>query len=146
MPTVAATHTILLVEDNPDHVLLALDALEEGLRDDVSVHVVSDGGAALEYLYAPDTASPALILLDIQLPVTDGFQVLSRIKSDDRLKVIPVVMLTSSSDARDVGRSYGLGSNSFVSKPFGADDLHERLGQIPSYWLDVNTPPEVVES
>jgi CheY-like chemotaxis protein len=134
--------TILLVEDNPDHVLLVLDALEL-LADDVEVAVVKDGGAALDYLFAPDTPAPTLVLLDVKLPVADGFEVLQRIKSDERLRVIPVVMLTSSSADRDIARSYDLGSNSFVSKPSDPGELHDRIAQIPSYWLGVNTPPAV---
>jgi two-component system response regulator len=137
--------TILLVEDNPDHVLLVLDALEL-LATDVEIVVVGDGGAALDYLFSPDTRAPALVLLDVKMPVADGFEVLGRIKSDERLRVIPVVMLTSSSADRDVARSYDLGSNSFVSKPTDPGLLHDHIARIPDYWLGVNTPPTVEEA
>jgi len=131
---------ILLVDDNRDHVLLALEALDL-LAGAVEVDVVHDGGAALEYLFSPDTPTPSLVLLDVKLPVADGFEVLRRIKSDDRLRAVPVVMLTSSSAEGDVARSYDLGSNSFVSKPMDAGELHRVVAELPAYWLGVNTPP-----
>jgi two-component system response regulator len=134
------SRTIVLVEDNRDHVLLTLEALDL-LADDVEVIVLPDGGAALDYLFAPETPAPALVLLDVKLPVADGFEVLRRIKADERLRVVPVVMLTSSSDERDVARSYELGSNSFVAKPTDAGELHRVVAEIPSYWLGVNIPP-----
>jgi CheY-like chemotaxis protein len=138
------SRTILLVEDNRDHVLLALEALEL-LAEDVTVHVVHDGRAALDYLLAPDTPPPALVLLDVKLPLVDGFEVLRRIRSDERLRLVPVVMLTSSSAENDVARSYDLGSNSFVSKPTDAGALHRVVAALPSYWLRVNTPPPAKE-
>jgi CheY-like chemotaxis protein len=135
---------ILLVDDNHDHVLLALEALDL-LAEDVEVDVVHDGGAAIEYLFAPGAPTPALVLLDVKLPVADGFEVLRRIKADERLRVVPVVMLTSSSAERDVARSYDLGSNSFVSKPTDAGELHRVVAELPAYWLGVNTPPPLKE-
>ena len=89
---------------------------------------------------------PQVILLDVKMAGLDGFEVLERLKSDDRLRAIPVVMLTSSSDVRDVQRSYELGSNSYVQKPIGAGELYDRVSEIPRYWLDVNTPPPAEDS
>jgi len=134
------SRTILLVDDNRDHVLLALEALDL-LADDVEVVVRNDGGAALDYLFDPASPTPSLVLLDVKLPVADGFEVLRRIKSDDRLRAVPVVMLTSSSAEGDVARSYALGSNSFVSKPMDAGELHRLVAELPAYRLGVDTPP-----
>jgi CheY-like chemotaxis protein len=134
------SRTIVLVEDNRDHVLLALEALEP-VPDDVDVVVHHDGDAALRYLFAPGTPRPTLLLLDAQLPVVDGFEVLRRVKSDERLRVVPVVMLTSSSAEADVERSYDLGTNSFVSKPIDPGALHRVVADLPAYWLGVNIPP-----
>ena len=138
-------HTILLVEDNPDHALLALEALEAVHGATVDVRVASDGQQALDFLFRAegfeDAATPNLILLDIQLPLVDGFEVLARVKADDRLRVIPTVMLTTSENERDILRSYGLGSNSYVTKPVDAEALFERIGQLPSYWFNVNALP-----
>jgi two-component system response regulator len=137
--------TILLVEDNPDHALVVVDAL--GLSpEDVAVEIARDGGEALDYLFSGRNPMPALVLLDVKMPVADGFEVLERIKSDERLRVIPVVMLTTTSDGRDIARCYELGTNSFVSKPIDAEELRARVSQIPAYWLDVNTSPAVLGS
>lgn len=141
----AATPTILLVEDNPDHALLVLDALDLA-GEDFSVELARDGGEALDYLFSDDTPAPALVLLDVKMPVADGFEVLGRIKTDERLRVIPVVMLSTSSDGRDIARCYELGTNSFVSKPLDAEELRARISELPAYWLDVNTPPAVPEA
>jgi two-component system response regulator len=138
------THTILLVEDNPDHALLVLDALDLS-PEDVDVELARDGGEALDYLFSGNNPIPSLVLLDVKMPVADGFEVLERIKNDERLRVVPVVMLTTTSDGRDIARCYELGSNSFVSKPIDAVELRERIAQIPSYWLDVNIPPVALD-
>ena len=139
------THTILLAEDNPDHALLAREALEAVHGDSVEIHVVRDGLEALEYLFGsgdvPPPPPPHLILLDIQMPGATGFEVLERVKADEKLRVIPVVMLTSSDDERDIARSYGLGTNSYVTKPIEADALYDRISRIPSYWFRVNSLP-----
>ena len=139
------THTILLAEDNPDHALLAREALEAVHGDSVEIHVVRDGLEALEYLFGsgdvPPPPPPHLILLDIQMPGATGFEVLERVKADEKLRVIPVVMLTSSDDERDIARIYGLGTNSYVTKPIEADALYDRISRIPSYWFRVNSLP-----
>jgi len=135
------THTILLAEDNPDHALLAVEALESVHGGDVEIEVVRDGVEALERLQDGTRPTPSLVLLDIQMPRADGFTVLERIKSDPRLHVLPVVMLTSSDEESDIARSYGLGSNSYVTKPIEADALFDRISRIPSYWFRVNSLP-----
>jgi two-component system, response regulator len=135
-------HRILVAEDNADHALLTVDALESAHGSSVDVRVARDGREALDIIFA-EKWIPELVLLDIQMPFVDGFEVLRRLKSDVALRSVPVVMLTSSADERDVSRSYGLGSNSYVTKPVGGSALRSLVEQIPSYWFDVNTPPRV---
>jgi two-component system response regulator len=132
---------ILLVEDNPDHALLTTEAVLSVHGVDVEVIHAPGGREALEMLF-DDGLVPDLVLLDVKMPEVDGFDVLRRIKEDERLRVIPIVMLTSSDDERDVAKSYGLGSNSFVQKPVDADALHDRVSHIPSYWFNVNRAAE----
>ena len=134
-------YLVLVAEDNPDHALLTAEAIESTHGPDVELRVFQNGAEALAYLSDETNRLPGLILLDIQMPELDGFATLEGIKSDPRLRVIPVVMLTSSDDERDIARSYGLGTNSYVTKPLGADELAERIAQIPSYWFGINTPP-----
>lgn len=146
-----STGRILLVDDNPDHVLLTSEAIEAVHGGDVRVEVASDGHTALEMLrnsLAPGGGGlPQLVLLDINMPGVDGFHVLREIKQHEVMHVVPVVMLTSSDDERDIVRSYGLGSNSYVTKPVDADELFDRVSKIPSYWFDVNVVcPEAADS
>jgi CheY-like chemotaxis protein len=137
--------TILIVEDNRDHVDLTLDAFESGGLGSTEIHVARNGQVALDFLFRregfEDAPTPDLILLDIDTPLVDGFEVLRRLKSDEALRLIPAVMLTSSDAANDVSRCYELGSNSYVTKPIRPEELHDRLVRIPEYWLDVNRPP-----
>jgi two-component system, response regulator len=133
---------ILVGDDNVDHALLTVDALESVDVGPIEIRVAQDGREALELVFDQQWI-PDLVLLDLQLPVVDGFEVLRRLKSDETLHTVPVVMLTSSADERDVSRSYGLGSNSFVTKPVGGAALRSVVAQIPSYWFGVNTPPRV---
>ena len=134
-------YRILLVEDNPDHALLATEAIEAVHGGRVRIHHAHDADDALEFLADAREPLPNLMLVDIKMPGLGGFGFLERVKSDTDLRVIPIVMLSSSDDERDIARSYGLGSNSFVTKPVGAPELFERVSQIPSYWFGVNTPP-----
>ncbi len=140
---------ILLVEDNPDHVLIIKRALE--LNSVLNeVRVVEDGQEALDYLYRrgryadPEAAPrPGLILLDIKLPKVDGFEVLKQIKSDPMLKMIPIIMLTSSEQEADVVRSYLNGANSYIVKPIRFTEFVEKVREVKLYWIMVNTlPPE----
>ena len=140
---------ILLVEDNPDHVLIIKRALE--LNNVLNeVRVVEDGQEALDYLYRrgryadPEAAPrPGLILLDIKLPKVDGFEVLKQIKSDPMLKMIPIITLTSSEQEADVVRSYLNGANSYIVKPIRFTEFVEKVREVKLYWIMVNTlPPE----
>ena len=140
---------ILLAEDNDDHALLTTEALESAPGRETAVHHVHDGQELFEYLEDALEASsdgsrmPQLIVLDLQMPKVDGFDVIDRLKNDARLRTIPIVVLTSSGDPGDIQRSYELGSNSYVQKPVQPGALHARVSQIPFYWLDVNaSPPE----
>jgi two-component system response regulator len=132
---------ILLVEDSPTDVKLALHAFESaGLAH--RVYVARDGVEALEFLFgAASEVNPAspkklkLILLDLKLPRLDGYEVLKRVKSDPRTARIPVVMLTSSSETRDVMRNYDMGANSYVIKPVDFEQFTDLIRDIGRYWL-----------
>lgn len=144
---------ILLAEDNLDHALLTMEALESAHGDATVVHHVRDGRELIDYLdvalgtEGAGTTLPQLIVLDLQMPNLDGFGVIERLKTDERLQRIPLVVLTSSDDPRDIQRSYDLGSNGYVQKPVQPGALHECVSQIPAYWLDLNaTPPERTSS
>jgi chemotaxis family two-component system response regulator Rcp1 len=131
---------ILLVEDSPSDVAMTVEALREGrIANDLAV--VNDGDAALEYLRRDgrfhDAPRPDLILLDLNLPKTDGREVLAWVKSDERLKVIPVVILTTSSAEADILRSYELHANSYVTKPVGFDAFLEAVRGIEDFWLSL---------
>lgn len=138
--------TILLVEDNPDHADLTRRALKNGNMIN-EVFWAKDGEEALEYLQqrgrhaATQAPRPALILLDIKLPKVDGPEVLRRIKSDERLRTIPVVMLTTSAADDDVKACYTIGANSFVTKPVSFVDFMEKVKTVKLYWLLTNQLP-----
>ena len=140
-------YQILLVEDNDDDVQLTLRAFRKS--DLVStVTVVRDGVEAFEYLLAtgeyasrnPDVL-PDLVLLDIKLPRVDGVQVLERLRSHPRTKLIPIVILTSSTEPKDLLTCYTLGANSYVRKPIDFQQFTRALHQIGSYWLQTNQAP-----
>jgi len=137
---------ILLVEDNPNDAELSLEALSEhNLANEVSW--VKDGAEALDYLYhrgayAGRTGNnPALILLDLKLPKVDGLEVLQTIKQDDTLKIIPVVVLTSSREESDLVTSYQLGVNAYVVKPVNFPDFMQAVKQLGIFWAIINEPP-----
>lgn len=139
---------ILLVEDNPDHAELTLKALKDGNLLNASFWV-KDGEEALDFLYHrgryahPTTAPrPELILLDIQLPKVDGHEVLRRIKTDEALRAIPVVMLTTSEREDEIRQSYKTGANSFVSKPVRFADFMERVRNVKLYWVLTSLLPD----
>jgi two-component system response regulator len=132
---------VLLVEDNPDHVALALRALK---KSGMAWHVVvaRDGVEALACLLGPGSAGsagpeelPALVLLDLKLPRVDGLEVLRRIRSEVRTRLLPVVVLSSSDEERDVVVAYSLGATSYVRKPLDFDAFVEAMRQIGGYWL-----------
>jgi CheY-like chemotaxis protein len=137
---------ILLVEDSANDVALSLAALEEiNLANEVVV--VRDGQQALDFLrrqgsYAGRTdGNPAVVLLDLKLPKVDGIEVLSQVKSDPELRKVPIVMLTSSREERDLARSYGLGVNAYVVKPVAFPDFVAALKELGLFWAVINQPP-----
>jgi two-component system response regulator len=133
--------SILLVEDNPDDQALTLRALK---KNNLANEVVTadDGVKALEYLFNNKSSSlPALVLLDLKLPKVDGLEVLRRIRADDRTRRLPVVVLTSSKEDRDLMESYNLGVNSYVRKPVDFNEFMEAVRQLGLYWLVLNENP-----
>jgi len=137
---------ILIVEDDPRDLELTLTALGEyNLANEVVV--TRDGQEALDYLYGRgqfDTRAndnPAVMLLDLKLPKVDGLEVLQQIKSDERLKLIPVVVLTSSQEEKDMMRSYKLGVNAYVVKPVDFHEFVNAVKELGVFWAVVNQPP-----
>ena len=139
------TKRILLAEDDPNDVELTMTALSDhGLGGEVDI--VGDGAEALDYLfhrgkYAQKMGLPAVVLLDIKMPKVDGVDVLRQIKADAELRVIPVVMLTSSREERDLFESYQLGANAFVVKPVNFAAFVDAVKQVGAFWAVVNEPP-----
>jgi two-component system, response regulator len=142
---------ILLVEDNPDDELLTLRALRKnGVTGEVVV--ARDGVEALDYLFGTgahagrDTnVMPQLILLDLNLPKIDGLEVLRRLRADERTRLLPVVILTSSREQKDMLEGYGLGANSYVRKPVNFEQFVRAVEQLKLYWLILNeAPPSAV--
>jgi len=140
------TVEILLVEDNPDDVELTLHALRrEKLAN--TVQVARDGEEALDYIFCRgqyvgrNHVHPRVVLLDLKLPKIDGLQVLKEMKQDQRTKTIPVVILTSSREERDLVSSYELGVNAYIQKPVDFDQFRETVKTLGLFWLVVNQPP-----
>ena len=139
--------TILLVEDNPSDVALTRRALESSHVTNAMV-VAEDGQDALDYLFCAGAYAsrdpsemPAVVLLDLKLPKVDGLGVLKRLRSDDRTRRLPVVVLTSSSQEQDVAASYDLGVNSYLRKPVDFHHFAEAIRHLGLYWLLLNEPP-----
>lgn len=135
------TVEILLVEDNADEAGLAIRALR---KQNLANHLkhARDGAEALDYLFSSNaTQLPKLILLDLQMPKVNGLEVLERIKTDERRKVIPVVIFTSSKEERDVAESYRLGVNAYVVKPVEFDNYTRTMMDLTTFWLTLNQPP-----
>jgi CheY-like chemotaxis protein len=137
---------ILMVEDDPRDVELTLTALEDyKLANEVVV--CRDGQEALDYLYSRGKFSdrvnenPAVILLDLKLPKVDGLEVLQQVKSDERLRMIPVVMLTSSHEEKDMMQSYKLGVNAYVVKPVDFHEFVNAVKELGVFWAVINQPP-----
>lgn len=138
---------ILLVEDNPDDEALTLRALTKAnVRN--AVVVARDGVEALDYLFATGAHAgrdrrqvPELVLLDLKLPKVDGLEVLRRLRADADTRLLPVVILTSSNEERDLIDGYSLGANSYVRKPVDFGQFAEAVRQLGLYWLVVNQPP-----
>ena len=137
---------ILIVEDDPKDVDLTLTALEEyNLANEVVV--TRDGEEALDYLYCRgnfkmrSSENPAVLLLDLKLPKVDGLEVLQQIRSDEKLKLIPVVVLTSSREERDMVASYKLGVNAYVVKPVDFHEFVNAIKELGIFWAVINEPP-----
>lgn len=135
---------ILLVEDNPNDVELALHALRKNKVSN-RIQVVRDGEEALDFIFGKDSGSgatseqrPKMVLLDLKLPKVDGLEVLRRLKSDPTTRSIPVIMLTSSSEERDIVKSYDLGVNSYIVKPVDFQQFTEAVRQLGLYWMVMN--------
>lgn len=138
--------TILLVEDNPNDVELTLEALAD-YRLANEIVVLNDGEEALDYLYrrgrfaAREPVFPAVVLLDLKMPKVDGLTVLRSVKADPGLKCIPIVMLTSSREERDLVESYQLGVNAYVVKPVDFGQFVEAMKKLGYFWAVLNEPP-----
>jgi len=139
--------SILLVEDNPADELLTVRVLERG-RIANRINVARDGQEALDFLRCEGAHAdrdpcdlPTVVLLDLKLPKLDGHEVLQAIRADERLRTLPVVIMTSSSEESDIKRSYGLGANSYVRKPVDFEQFSEAVRQLGLYWLVLNESP-----
>ena len=138
---------ILLVEDNPQDAELAIHALKQcNLANDL-VHV-RDGQTALDFLFGTGAHEgrdvehqPKVVMLDLKLPKVDGFEVLRQIRSDERTKLLPVVILTSSREDRDVLKAYRLGANSYIVKPVDFENFSDAVSNLGHYWLHLNEAP-----
>ncbi len=138
---------ILLVEDDPADAELTLHALRKSKLAN-RIELVRDGEEALDFLFCRGAhsgrsfdAAPRLILLDLKLPKVDGLEVLQRAKSDERTRAIPVIVLTSSKEERDLVRSYRLGVNSYIQKPVSFGEFQNVVQQLGMYWLLINSRP-----
>jgi two-component system response regulator len=138
---------MLLIEDNPDEAELTIRSLRKNNLANHLIHI-DDGEKALDFIFSQGEYSnntelmrPKLILLDLNLPKVDGLEILKRVKSDDRTKTIPVVVLTSSKEERDIVESYKLGVNGYIVKPVDFNSFTKAVADIGMYWLILNEPP-----
>jgi two-component system response regulator len=139
---------LLLVEDNPDDAGLVIRELRKNNLCNNLIHL-HDGAEALDFLFVRGKFAdrkiedrPKVILLDLKMPKVDGLQVLREIRNDERTKLIPVVMMTSSREERDIVESYRLGVNAYVVKPVGFDNFSRAVSELGMFWLLVNQPPK----
>ena len=131
---------ILLVEDNVADAELAMRAFRKNNLANEIIHV-EDGQEALDYLYDEKNELPRLILLDVKMPRVDGIEVLRKLKSDPEKKIIPIVMLTSSKEDRDIIESYNLGVNAYIVKPVDFSQFTQAIIQLGFFWMVLNQPP-----
>jgi DNA-binding response OmpR family regulator len=139
---------IILVEDNPHDAELTIRSLKRNkIANDI--HVIPNGAEALDYFFATGKyegrdmkITPKLVILDLKLPKVDGIEILRRVKSDERTKIIPVVVLTSSKEENDIVESYKLGANSYIVKPVDFQKFAESIRDLGLYWLLLNEPPK----
>lgn len=131
---------ILLVEDNPDDEKLTLRAMKKNNLAN-PIEVARDGQAALDFLSDPAKQLPALVLLDLKLPKVGGLEVLKRARMNERTRLVPIVVLTSSKEDTDLVMSYNLGCNSYIRKPVNFDEFIEAARQLGLYWLLLNEAP-----
>jgi two-component system response regulator len=135
------SRAIVLVEDNPDDEALTLRALKKNAIVNEIV-VLRDGAEALDYLTGGASSLPQLVLLDLKLPRIDGLEVLRRLRSEPRTSLMPIVVLTSSNEERDLVESYRLGANSYIRKPVDFEQFTEAVRQLGLYWLVLNQVPQ----
>lgn len=139
---------VLLVEDNPDEEELALIAFKKAGVDAKDIQIVRDGQEAIDYLFAREeflnidvTTKPLVIFLDLNIPKTHGLEVLKIIKQNEQTVTIPVVILTSSDDQKDIQEGYKFGANSYICKPFDFRIFVANIKNMANYWLDLNKTP-----
>jgi two-component system response regulator len=132
---------ILLVEDNPDDAELAIRALRKSNLANNLLHL-QDGEEALAYLFNEKNNKPKLVLLDLKMPKVDGIEVLKKLKGDERTRTIPIVMLTSSKEERDIVETYKLGFKAYIVKPLDFEQFGKAVGQLGLFWLVLNQTPQ----
>lgn len=139
---------VLLIEDNPQDAELTLRAFKKSNLAN-NIIVIDDGAEAVDYLFCkgkyagrPFVQRPKIVLLDLKLPKVNGLEILRMIKSDERTKTIPVIIVTSSREDPDIKKAYEVGANSYVVKPVGFDSFMESINKLGFYWLLVNSPPK----
>jgi two-component system response regulator len=141
---------ILLIEDNPHEAELTIRSLRKHKLADKLMHI-DDGAEALDFLFSRafseetvNPFNPKLILLDLKLPKVDGLEILRKIKGDERTKMIPVVILTSSREERDIIESYKIGVNGYIVKPVNFESFAKAVSELGLFWLNLNQPPPLI--
>jgi len=141
------THELLLVDDSASDVELTIHALREHLPGN-AIHVAEDGKEALDYIFGHGVYEgrkvsdrPCVILLDLKLPKVEGLEVLKAIRADERTRAIPIVILTSSKERKDLIAGYKLGASAFIQKPVDFEQFRHTIGRIGAFWLKANEPP-----
>ncbi len=131
---------ILLIEDNPDDAGLTIRTLKKNNLGNHLIHL-EDGQDALDFLFNEENRMPKLILLDLKMPRVDGIEVLRKLKSDEKKRSIPVVVLTSSKEEKDIVEAYKLGVNAYIVKPVDFDQFVKAVTQVGLFWVVLNQPP-----